>query len=113
MKSRIEDSDNKRTLNLYDELTIQNADEFRTILKESLEAADILIINTEYITEIDLSCLQLLCAAHKSAMHEGKTVTLDYSRSKIVTDTLLQSGYVRHAACAGNEKCFWAEASNG
>jgi anti-anti-sigma regulatory factor len=113
MKSRIEDSDNKRTLNLYDDFTIQNADELKTVLKESLEAADILTINAEYITEIDLSCLQLLCAAHKSAIHEGKTVVLDYSRSKVVEDTLLQSGYARHAGCTGNEKCFWTEVSHG
>jgi ABC-type transporter Mla MlaB component len=110
MKSRVEDSDNKRILNLYDEFTIQNADEFKTILKESLEAADILTINTEYITEIDLSCLQLLCAVHKSAVYEGKTVTLDHGPSKVVADALLQAGYTRYS---GQEECFWTEALNG
>jgi ABC-type transporter Mla MlaB component len=110
MKSRIEDSDNKRTLNLYDELTVQNADEFRTILNESLEAADILTINTEYVTEIDLSCLQLLYAAHKSAVYREKTVTLDHGPSRVVEDALLQAGYSHHA---GKEKCLWPEVLNG
>jgi ABC-type transporter Mla MlaB component len=110
MKSRIEDSDNKRTLNLYDEFTIQNADEFKTVLKESLEASDSLTINTEHITEIDLSCLQLLCAVYESAIHAGKMVTLHYGQSKAVADALKQAGYVHHALC---EKCFRTEVSNG
>ncbi len=110
MKSRVEDSDNKRILNLYDEFTIQSAGEFKTILKDSLEAADILIINTEHITEIDLSCLQLLCAVHESAVHEGKTVTLDHGQSKVVADALLRAGHAHHS---GHEKFFLTEASNG
>jgi ABC-type transporter Mla MlaB component len=110
MKSRIEDSDNKRTLNLYDELTIQNADEFKTILKESLETTDILRINTEYVTEIDLSCLQLLYATYKSAVHGGKKVTLDNGSSKVVEDALMQAGYVHHT---GSGKCLWPEVLNG
>jgi anti-anti-sigma regulatory factor len=113
MKSRIEDSDNIRMLKFYDDLIIQNADEFKTILGESLEAAGILIINVESVAEIDLSCLQLLCALHKSAMLAGKTVTLDYNRSPLIKETLLEAGFIRHTGCSGSEKCFWTEIPHG
>jgi anti-anti-sigma regulatory factor len=114
MKNSLEYLDNnKRILNLSDDLTIQNAGEFKTMLGEALDGDDVLMINLDSVTSIDLSCLQLLCALHKSAMQTGKSVTLEYSPSSVITKALRQAGYIRQTGCAGNKECFWSEASNG
>ncbi|MCX5814471.1 MAG: STAS domain-containing protein [Proteobacteria bacterium] len=104
--------DNGKHVRLVGAMTIECALEAKSLLLELLANRDYLSLNIEEVSEADLSCLQLLCALHKSAMQAGKIVTLNYSRASVITEILLQAGCVRHTGCAGNEKCFWSEASH-
>ncbi len=58
------------------ELTIQHASEMRTALLNALESVGHVRLNFEKVTEIDLSCLQLLCSAHLTSARTHKQLTL-------------------------------------
>ena len=104
--------DNGKHVRLVGAMTIECALEVKSILLELLANRDHLFLNIDEVSEADLSCLQLLCALHKSAMQEGKIVTLNFSRSSVITETLLKAGCSRHKGCTGNGECFWSEASH-
>jgi anti-anti-sigma regulatory factor len=109
----IENRGNAKVLHLSGELVIQHANRLRSGFIESLRDANRIEIDLSAATDVDISFLQLLCSAHKSAIHAGKSVALDYSRSTVVTETIQRAGYFRHTGCMGNEKCFWSEVSHG
>jgi ABC-type transporter Mla MlaB component len=115
MYGQIEDSDNGKQLKLSGELTIQSAGEFKAILKESLEATGILAINVASVTEIDLSCLQLLCAAHRTSIEQDKLFEYEQGWPEPFIDAIRGSGYARHTNCDlhKNKKCIFTEHVHG
>ncbi len=64
------------TLTLIGDLTIQYMDRLKDSLMEALEKHSHVDVKIEAITAIDFSCLQLLCATHKSAEKSDKSVTV-------------------------------------
>lgn len=111
MKGRIEDLQNGKTITLDGELCIQNADEFRTLLMESIGVADTITMNVASVTEIDLSCLQLLCAAHRTAIRQNKSLALDRQWPESCALMIEKAGYARHNGCSldKNRGCLWIE----
>jgi ABC-type transporter Mla MlaB component len=109
IKGRIEDSQHGKVLILNGELCIQDADEFRTLLMESIGAADTITMNVASVTEIDLSCLQLLCAAHRTAIRQNKSLELDRQWPESCTQVIEHSGYARNIGCSHDKNggCMW------
>jgi ABC-type transporter Mla MlaB component len=77
------------------EVTIQHIRQFKEALVEGLNAHPELIIDCSQVTEADLSCLQLLCSAHRT-----------YPRLKLTSETLLAlngliepTGFTRLECC--------------
>ncbi|MBA4391905.1 MAG: hypothetical protein C0399_13355 [Syntrophus sp. (in: bacteria)] len=116
IKSRIEDSQYGRILTLDGELCIQDADEFRALLLQSIDAVDALTMNVASVTDIDLSCLQLLCAAHRTAIKVSKRLELDKEWPESFARVIGESGYARHDGCSLDKDhgCLWIkEHTNG
>jgi len=111
MKSELEDMDKGKILKLYGELTIQSADELKTILCESLNAVNSLMIDIESVTEIDLSCLQLLCAAHQASINEGKLLEFSKKWPESFAHIARESGYASQTGCNfhRNKECVFTE----
>lgn len=91
-------------------LTIQDAAELKACLLETLEKAQSVRIDLDASQEIDLSCLQLFCAAHKSAMSRGKAFSLDH-RPQHLKDVMNFAGFSRSSGCAldTSAPCLWIE----
>ncbi len=100
-------------LTLQGELTIPHAGEFRSALSGLLkgEGNDCVSIHLEGVTEIDLSGLQLLCSAHRSAAKLKKRLTLSGVPQELFGQIMETSGYVRLKDCEihGAEGCFWVK----
>ncbi len=109
MNGRIEDSQNGKIITLDGELCIQNVNEFRTLLMESIGATDTITMNVASVTEIDLSCLQLLCAAHQTTIRQNKSLKLDRQWPESCALMIEKSGYSRHSGCSLDEghSCMW------
>jgi hypothetical protein len=59
----------------------------------------------------DLSFLQLLCAAHKSAVRRGKTLTIAGAVPEDIRQKVKETGMTGNKSC-GNDlgrSCLWAE----
>ena len=105
-------SSDKGTIQLEGDLTLPNAAELRSILIKALINADAVTIKFGDVQDLDLSCLQLLCSAHRSAVRLKKQIQFEGSLPKILQETADAAGYLRLKGCQlGSEKsCFWISA---
>lgn len=91
------------------ELTVDRAEELRSVLIKALIDADRVELDMENVTAVDLSCLQLLCSAHQSAVRMNKRLALRHGRPDVFNRAADAAGYLRRAGCRlGSEKtCLW------
>jgi anti-anti-sigma regulatory factor len=90
-------------------LTIENAAEFSRLLREAIEAAKLVAIEFEPGVAIDITGVQAICSACKSAVQGGKVFTYHGPQPQAMTDIISSSGAGRHAACKhnNNSTCIW------
>jgi len=92
-----------------DSLTIENVAEFSRIAIEALDAAHTVVVEFEPDVAIDMTGIQLICSACRSASAAGKVFTYRGSHPHSLTDIITGSGAERNAACKYNNdsSCFW------
>jgi anti-anti-sigma regulatory factor len=91
--------------------TIEEAGKIRTLFMEQLAEKNRLVLNLSNVDEVDLSFLQLLCAAHKSASNAGKTFALEGALSEPLSRKAREAGFACRKECGPhlNGDCLWAE----
>ncbi len=95
-----ERTEDKTILTINGELTIQNAAALQGALIESLEGTEHLVLNFENVTEVDISCLQLLCSAHSTIIKLNRSFTINSSCPEAFKKAAVDSGYLQHETCA-------------
>ncbi|OHB26104.1 MAG: hypothetical protein A2X84_06665 [Desulfuromonadaceae bacterium GWC2_58_13] len=96
-------------LQVSGEATIQHIQQFKEALVEGLKAQPDLVIDCGQVTEADLSCLQLLCAAHRGS----PAIKLLPEPSSAIRDLIEPSGFARAEECcntADPRGCLWVRA---
>jgi len=90
-------------------LTIENAAEFSRILREALEASKNVAIEFEPAVEIDITGVQVLCSACKSAARSGSTFSCHGPQPEALEGIITSSGAERNAVCKhnNNSTCIW------
>jgi anti-anti-sigma regulatory factor len=108
---RIEDNGKQRVLTLSGELTIQYAELIRSKLLKSMQNIEHLTVRVEGATDVDLTCLQLLCASHRTATQLEVHLDLDREQSEVFKQTAIDTGFFRHTGCTFDTKqeCLWLE----
>lgn len=96
-------------LKLKGNLTIERAHELKQALLEALRNNDRIAIDLEGITDVDLSCLQLLCSAHRTSLRLGKQLTLHGEQSEIFKMAVRDAGFPRILGCHEDPErgCLW------
>ena len=96
-------------LSLAGSLTIENASELRKKLIAALIREDALKVSVDADAAVDLSFLQLLCSAHRTASKLGKSFTLGHAASGNFLTAVESAGYFRKRGCARDreETCLW------
>ncbi len=109
MNFKLEPSGGASVLTLDGELTIEHAGELKKMLIEAMDSAESVDIKLEEVTGVDLSCLQLLCSAHRTALKSRKQLTLSSEESDAFQQMVRDVGYARHDGCALNPGpgCLW------
>lgn len=103
-------------LRLAGEVTIESAAELKKILLAALETGSDLLVDCSQATSLDLSALQLLCAAHRTACSLGKTMTLDERSGEVLAQAVGQAGFLRQRACLLSPQeraCLWLPRADG
>ena len=92
-----------------DRLTIENAADFTKLVREALAEHSNVLVEFEAAVEFDITGLQILCSACKSAAAAGKSFTYRGSQPQGLADIIAASGAERHAACKHNNDsaCIW------
>ena len=99
----------KAILSLDGKLTVDRAADLKDALLKSLKKSDTIEINLTKVSSIDLSCLQLLCSAHRSAAKEGKVLAVKDPASPVFLDARKNAGFMYSKPCrfVTMEDCLW------
>lgn len=98
-------------LQLSGELTIQQIAEVKAQVCGALADADELVLNLKGVVRADLTFLQLLCSAHRTAQLSGKILCCD-EVSQAVNSAISDAGFIRDNMGCGQDctdSCLWFE----
>lgn len=114
MVVRFEQTDGKGVITLEGEITLPHAEELRSALIKAIIDSDEVAVVMENLEDIDLSCLQLLCSAHRSAARLNKPVVFSGSLPKVFKDMMSAAGFNRVTGCKldTGKSCLWAAAGS-
>ncbi len=99
------------TLTLDGALTIQRAEELKSFFLKALNSESHVVVRFDDVTEIDLSCLQLFCSAHRSFEESKMILTLDEPLPEALKQEVTEAGLWRPVSCSQNpdRPCLWIE----
>jgi anti-anti-sigma factor len=93
------------------DLTVEHAVELKTCLLDALGRAQSVRVDLQAIDDMDLTCLQLLCSAHKTALFAGRDLSLCNEKPEPFKRSLDLAGFSRSRGCAMdlNDSCLWIQ----
>ncbi len=97
-------------LTLEGAATIDSAAELKKALLNGLDRSAELVVDCSGASVLDLSALQLLCSAHRTAVALNKKVTLAGVRAEVVNRAIEEAGFARNQACLlspDKGDCLW------
>ncbi|GLI39777.1 STAS domain-containing protein [Geobacter hydrogenophilus] len=96
-------------LKVNGELTIPFAGEFSAALLDAFDAAGRVRVNLEGVSAVDITGLQLLCSAHRSAYGREKGFGVEGLTNPILDEAACLAGFRRHVGCAVDvgKSCIW------
>ena len=111
MKQRRMDAGKMITLQWSGDLTVRRIAELKAQVQQALAAATHLSIEIAADAECDMTVLQLLCAAHRTANRQGKTLQLCGEFSGQFQMVLNLAGFSRHIGCSLDVEgsCLWQQ----
>lgn len=96
-------------LKLAGEVTIPWAGELRQAFLDAFDTAATVAVDVREVASVDLTGLQLLCAAHRTSCTRGKGFRLTGERQGAFAEAVALAGFPRHVGCARDvgKTCVW------
>jgi len=109
MGIRIDQSGRKCAITCDGDVTQQQVHELRASCIKMLINVDEVTLDLQSVARVDLSLLQLLCSAHRSAARLNKRFTFAGTRPDILEKTAASAGYLRQIGCSldKDSSCLW------
>ncbi len=92
--------------------TLRNAEETRSLLMEALQRPSPIGLDCSAVAEADLSFVQLLLSARKSAEAAGKTLTLSHPASAPLLKAASKAGFATKPSPIA-ENAIWLTKEDG
>jgi anti-anti-sigma regulatory factor len=110
MNFTLDESTRNGILSIEGEVTLPKAGEFKASLKEAFGAADHIEVDLRGVSELDLSCLQLLCSAHRTSVRLNKGFAIASPRPEVLHQWVERAGLTRHVGCPQDlhHTCLWS-----
>jgi len=91
------------------DLDIQRAGELRSTLLEALEESEAVSLEFGECAKVDLSVVQMLCSAHRTATKLHKLLRLSGSLPRGFLEAVEDTGYSRTSGCTYDREgtCLW------
>ncbi|HEX9022379.1 MAG TPA: STAS domain-containing protein [Geobacteraceae bacterium] len=95
-------------------MTIEHAGEIRSALLEVFASSDGVRLDLERVSEVDLTGLQLICAAHISSIRLKKRFNVNTTASEPLISFVQNAGFLRHIGCCMDisQTCVWTGGEN-
>ena len=92
-------------------MTLQQIDKMKAALMKLISGSEHVVVNLEDVTDIDMACLQLLCAAHRTSTALNKNFTITGNRPEIFKNMVNEAGFPRKMGCVMDnaDSCLWVE----
>ncbi len=102
------------TLSLEGDLTMAEAKDTKNVLLEAIGEVDTLLLDLQKIESVDVSFIQVLCAAHRECLLSEKSIFLRDEVSDIMATLLARAGYSKQCGCfpAAQKSCLWGKCSS-
>lgn len=99
----------KGVLTFEGELTLEHAEKVRSALIKALIEADAVEIAFNSVGSMDLTFLQLLCSAHRSAVRFNKRLAFADGRPEALIRIMQGAGFARTTGCGLDceKSCLW------
>lgn len=97
-------------LSLQGEMTISGMSSMKEAFQKGIDSSDMLVVDCAGVAAIDISGMQLLCSAHRSAVSLGKSLIAENLTEGQLSSSLDEAGFRRHKACPlapKGEPCIW------
>jgi anti-anti-sigma regulatory factor len=110
MNFKVSDSKKEGRLTIGGALTIQRSAELKEILLKAMTEVDSITIQFDRVTDVDLSCMQMLCAAHKTSMRIQKKLRIDENQTDILQKAFKDAGFSQLMKCKNTDDsghCVW------
>ena len=90
-------------------LTVSRVADVRDELLNALQTVEKVSLDLRAVNEIDLSVLQLICSAHKTAVKMEKMFELIDSSTGVAKNTAGLNGFLRQQGCSvdKDKTCLW------
>jgi anti-anti-sigma regulatory factor len=112
--------DGTTIVTLEGDLTVQRANELKDLLLKAVQDSKEVFLRFGQVSGVDLTCLQLFCSVHRTAVDMKKTAKLDGPAPSLFIDLARSAGFLQSGGCelAKQSGCCWqqlnkAGASNG
>jgi len=91
------------------DLSILHAAELKEALIKALNSGDHVILKLSECTGVDLSFIQLICSAHRTALKMNKVIELGATLPDIIAQAVKDAGYFRDKGCPLDvgHTCLW------
>ena len=95
-------------------LAIDTTPELLALLREQLPTASKTRLNVAALTDIDLSGMQLICSACRTAQEKGHSFNFSASLAPCVQEAISVVGLQRHTTCKHtiDQPCLWCGGLN-
>ena len=109
MSATFKQTGNRGVITLSNDLTLPHAEELKKIFIKALVDTDDVSIVMENVHDVDLSCLQMLCSAHRSAVRFKKKVSFSGNLPQALKDAVRAAGFERLTGCRLDceKSCLW------
>jgi anti-anti-sigma regulatory factor len=110
MTVEFEVSGDTGVLTIAGDLTIGHARELKAALLTSMVRASQVTVKLGRVTALDLSCLQVLCSAHRSFHLKNKGLIVCGEGHEVLRKEALRAGFFNGRGCdfSSREACLWA-----
>lgn len=107
-----EDFGDGKVLRIEGAMTIESVDTLRAVLSQLIVEGAQVSVDVEKINETDITVLQTLCSAHRTAELLGAVLTISKNQSEVFQQLVKDTGFTRNAACElliRQKTCLWVE----
>ncbi len=114
MGIRINGSGNSCVIKIDGQVTVRSVEELRDKMLRAIDKYPETVVDIAGVEAIDVSVLQLFCAAHKSAVAMGRLFKFS-SLPPLVAEVVIEAGFTHDTECMKKLEapCLWVFEDDG